>query len=402
MNTIDNTEARRRSGAVVQGPVTSRFHVRWRFDTCAAARVLICGALGAAGALAQETPAATQPAAAKAAAPTTAPREGLPVAVLDFAASSPGEPNLGPQISEALTALLSGTPGIRLVERSTVARVLQEQELNLSGVVDMEQAVKVGKLVGARILIVGKAFPMGEKMFITAKLIGTETSLVDGVLVKGDLSADIGQLVVELAEKLTARLREVGPKLVAQDDAGRDPLPALQAKFAGLKKPKVAVIVPERHMAQQPVRRPDPAVETEIKLLLRECGFTVQDVKQNELEEFARTATQMEPGLWPRELAGVDYVIVGQGFSEFAARIGNLVSCAGRAEINVIARTSGHIEYADRTTERGVDLSENIAAKTALQKAGRTLGLRTLEYLSQNLPKLAPGEAEGAERAKPQ
>ena len=326
----------------------------------------------------------------------------LTVAVLDFGANAPGDPNLGPQISDALTALLSGTPGLRLVERAALQRTLQEHELNLSGVVDTEQAVKVGKLIGARLLVAGKAFSMGEQMYITAKLIGTETSLVDGVLVKGNLSADIGQLVVELAEKLAARVRESGPKLVAQDDAGRDPLPELKAKLAGLQKPTVAVIIPERHMSAQAVRRPDPAVETEIKLLLRECGFTVQDVKQNELEEFARTATQMEPGLWPRELAGVDYVIVGQGFSEFAARIGNLVSCAGRAEINVIARSSGHIEYADRTTERGVDLSENIAAKTALQKAGRTLGLRTLAYLSQNLPKAAPGEAEGAEKAKAQ
>jgi hypothetical protein len=179
-------------------------------------------------------------------------------------------------------------------------------------------------------------------------------------------------------------------------------LPELKAKLAGLKKPKVAVIIPERHMSAQPVRRPDPAVETEIKLLLRECGFVVQDVKQNELEDFARTAAQTEPGLWPRELAGVDYVIVGQGFSEFAARIGNLVSCAGRAEINVIARSTGHVEYADRTTERGVDLSENIAAKTALQKAGRTLGLRTLTYFGENLSKAAAGDATSAQPVKPQ
>jgi TolB-like protein len=391
MNAIKNSEAQRQASTESNG---------WRRrHLCGTVGALFCGLAWVTWAMAQEQPAAspapaTQPAGAKAAAPTTAPAEGLTVAVLDFAASSPGEPNLGPQISEALTALLSGTPGIRLVDRSTIARVLAEQELNLSGIVDTEQAVKVGKLVGARILVVGKAFPMGEKMFITAKLIGTETSLVDGVLVKGNLSADIGQLVVELSEKLTARLREVGPKLVAQDEAGKDPLPDLKAKLANLKKPKVAVVIPERHLSGQPVRRPDPAIETEIKLLLRECGFTVQDVKQNELEEFARTATQTEPGLWPRELAGVDYVIVGQGFSEFAARIGNLVSCAGRAEINVIARASGHVEYADRTTERGVDLSENIAAKTALQKAGRTLGLRTLTYFSQNLPK--------GEEAKPQ
>ena len=31
---------------------------------------------------------------------------------------------------------------------------------------------------------------------------------------------------------------------------------------------------------------PDPAVETEVKLLLRACGFEIKDVPQNELVGF--------------------------------------------------------------------------------------------------------------------
>jgi hypothetical protein len=334
---------------------------------------------------------AVQPATSPAApTPASQPHAVLTVAVLDFASSTPGEPDLGKQIGEALTVMLSGEPGFRLVDRATLTRALQELELNLSGVVETDQAVKVGKLIGARLLVVGKAFVMGRQTFITAKLIGTETSLVDGVLVKKEGDADVGQLVMELTGKVAQRLREVGPKLVAEEDAGRDPLPALKAKLADAKKPVVAVIIPERHMGAVPLRVPDPAVETEIKLLLRECGFTVKDVPQNELASFARTLGKDSPEGWPRSLAGVDVVIVGEGYSEFAARIGNLVSCAARAEINVIERTGGNIALADRTTERAIDLSENIAAKKALEKAGRVLGLRVLEKFAASLPVAKP------------
>jgi len=309
----------------------------------------------------------------------------ITVAILDFNAKSPEAPELGDQISEALTAILSGEPGFTLVDRSTLTRTLQEHELNLSGVVNTEQAIKIGKIIGARILITGRSFPLGKKVFITAKLIGTETSLVEGVLVKGDNGTDIGELVIELAERLGDKLRTAGPKLVADDNALKDPVPGLKKELAKLKLPTVAVIVTEEHMSRQAApRRPlDPAVETEVKLLLRKCGFEVMDVKENELADWAKLIKKNDVESWPRGLQGVDVVITGEAFSEFAARIGNLVSCSARAEVNLISRKDGKIVLADRQTCRAVDLSENIAGKNALQKAGRKIGIRILEHFAK-------------------
>jgi hypothetical protein len=79
----------------------------------------------------------------------------------------------------------------------------------------------------------------------------------------------------------------------------------------------------------------------------------------------------------------VDIVVAGEAFSEFAVRVNSIVSCTARAEINVIGREDGRIVVADRATSRAADLSENIAGKSALQKAGRVLGIRLLEHLSQ-------------------
>ena len=319
-------------------------------------------------------------------------RAGLTVAVLDFTASDPASPNLGSEVAAALTAMLSGESGITLVERQSLAQTLREHELNMTGLVSDEQAVKIGKLVGAKIMVTGRAFRLGKDLFITAKLIGTETSLIEGVMVKDAAAADMGAMVVALSEKVAQKVRQVGPKLVAGADEAADPLPALKKKLAGRRKPVVAVIIREQHhAAPQPalvvVRQAiDPAVETEVKKLLTECGFTLQDVAQNELTDFARGWTATDVNSWPRGLGKVEVLVAGEAFSEFAARIGNIVSCSARAEINLVGRKDGKVAVADRITTRAADLSENIAGKKALQNSGRAMGIRILQYFAETLP----------------
>ena len=312
---------------------------------------------------------------------------GLTVAVLDFAADTPGSPELGAQISEIVTASLSGTEGVTLVDRASLTRALQELELNLAGVVNAGQAAQVGKVVGARLLITGKAFIVGKKTFLTAKVIGTETSLVDPVIVTGDKDADIGELAVKLADKLSTRLREAGPRLVGDGgDAEADAVPALRERLATRQLPVVTVSVDERHVANNPGRAIDPAVQTEIRLLLKECGV--------------RVIEGTDPAA--RAEAGVSLVVGGEAMSEFAARIGNLVSCSARAEVTVTDRKTGEVVFTHRETTRAVDLSEQIAGKTALQRAGRVVGLRLLEHLAQTLPKAeppAPAEGDAAPAA---
>ena len=363
---------------------------------------------------------------------------GLTVAVFDFTANDPATPNLGSDVAAALTAMLSGELGVTLVERQSLAQAIREHELNMTGLVSDEQAVKVGKLVGAKIMITGRAFRLGKEMFITAKLIGTETGLVEGLMVKDTSSADMGAMVVSLSEKVAGKVRQTGPKLVAGPDDAFNPLPALKKKLrtgesisVGLspfaprkprsfaerkatlisapvltdrRTPVVAVIVREQHHAAPQVvvmgvlRVIDPAVETEVKKLLTECGFAVQDVPENELTDFARGWTAKDVNSWPRGLEKVDVLVAGEAFSEFAVRIGNIVSCSARAEINLVSRKDGKIVVADRITTRAADLSENIAGKKALQNAGRAMGIRLLEHFAETLPVDKPAAHERTAR----
>jgi hypothetical protein len=316
---------------------------------------------------------ATQPAA------STSP---LTVGVLNFDSSTAADKELGKQIGDALTAHLSGEDGLRLVERAVLTRALSELELNQSGVIDSQNATKIGKLVGAKLLVTGKAFPLDKQLYLTAKVIGTETSLVESVMVKSPLQSDIGDAVAKLAKQVADKVRDVGPRLVAGDDEAADPMPALVKRLKGRKLPVIAVRIPEHHTASPSSSTPrvDPAVETEVKMLLKEAGFTVVEGDDKELAR-----------------AGVEVVLNGEAFSEFAARIGNLVSCAARIEVKLTPLAGGEVKFVDRETTKAADLSEGTAAKTALQKGGRTLALRLLEHFASQ-PAAAPkaGEAQAA------
>jgi curli biogenesis system outer membrane secretion channel CsgG len=305
---------------------------------------------------------------------SSAPTQGtdLTVAILDFDTTAPGNPDLGKQISEALTAELTGDDGFVLVDRSSLARTLQENELNLTGLVNTEKATKIGKLVGARILITGKVFPLDKQLFFTAKIIGTETSLVEGVLVKGDRDGNLGEMLLQLSEKVSKRLHESGSHLVAQEESLADPLPALKKALAGRALPKIAVRIQESHLGIEPDRHFDPAAETEIVMLLKEAGFAVFTGTDREAAD-----------------AGVKYVVQGKAFSEFAARIATLVNCSARLEVNIVDRKTGEVVYTDRVTTRAIDLAENIAGKTALQKAGRAVGVHILHEFKEILPPVA-------------
>lgn len=309
----------------------------------------------------------------------------LTVAVLSFKADDAGQKDLGSIIGQTVAVMLSDQPGIRMVDRTSLNKVLAENQINLTGLVKSDQAIRVGHLVGAKILVTGQTFRLGDHIFMTAKLIGSETSLVDGVLVKGDLNAGLDQLVLKLANKIASHLRKKGPSLVA-GPAPVDPLKAVANALAHKAKPTVAVVVQEQHRGRHQTDTQDPAAETEIKHVLQKCGFAIKDLKANQLDDWVAQEKGGGGGAWPRSLAGVDYVVTGKGFSEFGAQIGQLDTATAHVEINLIGRRHGKVLVSDQCNTRAVDLSDALAGRKALEKAGHSLGIQVLRYFVHHLP----------------
>jgi hypothetical protein len=338
-----------------------------------------------AGRLKSEAPKAGEKlAAAPAKGAPLAPAAGkLTVAVLDFEAKEAGGPEMGVKISDLLTIYLSTMGNFEVVERVKLKQVLGEQALNLSGAVDPEQAVEVGRLVGAKLMVFGRAFSLQDELYLTAKVVSAETGRVAGTLVKAKMNAELPGVIEQLARSVTQTIEERGEALGLMPQ----PIDPVQGILAALKDvpkekyPSFVVTIPEQHLAQAVI---DPAAETEMQTVLRKAGLTVYEAKSKLVSEWATAFLHSGEGAVPSEVAHADLIIVGEAFSEPAARFEELHSCKARLEVKVIDKATGKILAVDSSNTAAVDLSENAAGKKAIQKAAQNLAARLLPKAIQD------------------
>lgn len=88
------------------------------------------------------------------------------IAVLPFGASSGtgAKPVVARVQAYAITALTEvNDPFLKVVDRENIERILQEQRLGLSGVVDENSAVQAGKLMGAQAVLMGSVIDYREE-----------------------------------------------------------------------------------------------------------------------------------------------------------------------------------------------------------------------------------------------
>ncbi len=93
--------------------------------------------------------------------------------------------------TEQMIYSVSKNTRFKLVERKDLQKVLKELELRMSGLVDESNAAKVGKFLGARMLISGKLYRKGKGYELFLKLIRVETAEVLSVT-KARIDADLG------------------------------------------------------------------------------------------------------------------------------------------------------------------------------------------------------------------
>jgi serine/threonine protein kinase len=282
-----------------------------------------------------------------------------PAALFAFEERGTGVKELGSKVADLLFARLSANPDLYLVDRADIKKVLEELELGLSGAVKPAEATKVGQLTGAKLLITGSVVQVDKKMYLIAKIIGTETSRVLGVTVDGKSGDDLGPLVEKLGDKVSETIKGSTEKLIARHVPRTDRIAALNKALKKGPRPSVLVQITERHIG---LPRIDPAAQTEVAKFCKETGFTLIDP-----EEGTRGSAEI--------------LITGEGMSETALRVGNLISVKARVEIKAVERKTGKLLAADRQTTVAVGLAEQIAGKSALQEAGAILAERLLPRL---------------------
>jgi hypothetical protein len=69
------------------------------------------------------------------------------VAVIDFESALPSQKDFGPAFADILSARLSLESSLTVLERASLGKVLAEQKLSLSGLVDAKDAARAGRLL---------------------------------------------------------------------------------------------------------------------------------------------------------------------------------------------------------------------------------------------------------------
>lgn len=280
------------------------------------------------------------------------------MAVFDFQTTDRALEKKGAEAAVLLGTYLSVQPELFLVERQEIEKILGEQEAGLSGTISAETAAKVGSLVGAKVLVTGRVFESGGKVFVVAKIMGTETGRVYGELATAKDFSSLDTAVEGLAGKIGQLVQKQAETFVAKVETQEQRVERLKKRVEGKTLPPVYVSVAEQHLARPVI---DPAVQTEMMLILKEVGF---------------------PVLTAEETAGRSDVVTisGEAFSELAMRRGNLVSCRARVEITV--KQKGALLHTDRQTDVAIDVAEHVAGKKALEHAA-------LKLLDRVVPQLA-------------
>ena len=283
-----------------------------------------------------------------------------PIAILPLKERGREVDGVGQKLSDLLFASMVSDPNLLLVEREEFDQVINEAELNLSAMVDPNQAIAVGRLTGAKLLVTGSVFQTDEELFAIAKIISTETTRVVGASVSVPVDESMDKLARQLASKVIGLIDQNANTLIAPEPEPNVFVKEFQQKHKDQPLPSVAFRITERHLNAPTI---DPAVETELSILMSQCGFKVfGDTQDNALKP--------------------DLIISGEAISEFASRRKGLVSVKARVELKAVTSATGEVVVVDRQTDMALGLAEQITAKDALQNCAAKIARRMLPKLA--------------------
>ena len=238
-----------------------------------------------------------------------APARNPTVAVMPFRDLSAGgagsSPHIGEAIRETVTSDLKQLGSLRVIERGSLDKILTEQGIQAHRQdLDVSTVVKVGKLLGAALIVVGAHQRQGSQVRLTARFVRIETSEVIGVAKVDGTSRDF----LRLQDRVTAALlRSAGfsvhAKQVEEGASQRPDLKSLrtlelygQAVLAGTddeRRKYLQAVVAEDQSFSYALRDLD-----ELERRLRTYQAQAQPLQEQELTELrAQVAAAKDPQL---------------------------------------------------------------------------------------------------------
>jgi TolB-like protein len=135
-------------------------------------------------------------------APAAAPKPALAILFFDYTGKDEALAPLREGLAQMLISDFSAGGQVRVVERARLKALLEEQKLGQSGQVDPASAARVGKLLGARFLVLGSFFDLKNVLRIDARVVEVETGKIIRSVGTNGAADDFWTLEKNLAQKL--------------------------------------------------------------------------------------------------------------------------------------------------------------------------------------------------------
>jgi TolB-like protein len=127
------------------------------------------------------------------------------IAVLDFQLQGENFDNkdMGTIVAEWFITAMVREGRFDVVERRMLEKILGEQKLAMSGVVDANSATQIGKLLGVKVIISGSVMKLKEVTEINARIIDVESaSIIAAENLKSAATARLQDMVIDMSEKI--------------------------------------------------------------------------------------------------------------------------------------------------------------------------------------------------------
>jgi curli biogenesis system outer membrane secretion channel CsgG len=110
---------------------------------------------------------------------------------------------LGVGFQQMLTTELAANPALRVVDRSQIKSLLAEQDLGAAGRVDANTAAKIGKIVGAKYVVMGGFIDFYGDLRLDARIVSVETTEIVKSVQGRDKRENLFASVTKLATEVT-------------------------------------------------------------------------------------------------------------------------------------------------------------------------------------------------------
>ena len=164
-------------------------------------------------------------------------RPVVAVLAFDYSGKDAALEPLTQGLAQMLISDLSKMSTIQVVERAQIQALLKEQKLVQNGAVEAHTAARIGKLLGARYLVLGSYFDLMKQMRLDARLVEVQTGKVITAVGQAGPVDDFWTLETAFAKKLEIALSETLPKTTSPSPAATGsivPRPKFNARSAAV------------------------------------------------------------------------------------------------------------------------------------------------------------------------